>query len=192
MRLFLASASPRRRELLSLTDLPFTVEVSEAQEVSAGRPDEIVSRNALMKARAVSARHPEDAVLSADTVVFLPETGCVLGKPADEDDAVRMLRLLSGRENLVYTGVALVGPGFEDVRTEVSHVFFDEMTEAEIHAYAATGEPMDKAGAYAVQGRASLFIRAVTGSPSNVIGLPMHLVRRMLSKHGLFVFSSTI
>ena len=130
MRLFLASASPRRRELLSLTDLPFTVEVSEAQEVSAGGPDEIVSRNALMKARAVSARHPEDAVLSADTVVFLPETGCVLGKPADEGDAVRMLRLLSGRENLVYTGVALVGPGFEDVRTEVSHVFFDEMTEA--------------------------------------------------------------
>ncbi|MBQ8136183.1 MAG: septum formation protein Maf [Clostridia bacterium] len=192
MRLFLASASPRRRELMALCGLPFTVEVSKAEETAQGAPDAIVTQNALLKARAVFARHPEDAVLSADTVVYLPEAGRVLGKPKDEADAIRMLRLLSGRENLVFTGVALVGPGFEDARAEVSHVFLDDMTDAEIRAYAATGEPMDKAGAYAVQGKASLFIRSVTGSPSNVIGLPMHLVRRMLSNHGLFVFSSTI
>ena len=190
MRLYLASASPRRRELMELTGVPFTVEVSEADELPEGTPEELVLTNALRKARAVFARHPDSLVLSADTVVCFPGESTVLGKPRDEEDALRMLRLLSGRENRVCTGVALCGPGFEEAETDTASVFFDPMTEEEMRAYVRTGEPMDKAGAYAVQGRASLFIRAVHGSPSCVIGLPMHLVRRLLAKHGIPIFPS--
>lgn len=184
MRLYLASASPRRRELMQLAGIPFEVDISDAEETMEGSPEEIARTNALRKARAVLARHPDSLVLSADTVVYIPGEPGVLGKPKDEEDAVRMLRMLSGRENRVCTGVALCGPDFTEAETDCASVYFDPMTEDEIQSYVRTGEPMDKAGAYAVQGRASLFIRAVSGSPSCVIGLPMHLVSRMLKAHG--------
>ena len=129
-------------------------------------------------------------VIGADTVVGI--NGQILGKPRDEDDARRMLRLLSGREHQVYTGVSLVRcgvypavPSYSDTNLAMTRVFFREMTDAEIDAYVATGEPMDKAGAYGYQGRAGLFVERIEGDYYNVVGLPLCLLGNMLSKAGV-------
>ena len=182
----LASASPRRQELLRQIGCGFRVVVSDAEELSGDgiSPEQLAVENARRKAEDVAAKEGGNApVLGADTVVAVDET--ILGKPKDETDAVRMLRLLSGRQHFVYTGIALAyrGEVYGDVvRTEV---WVDELSEKEIEAYIATGEPMDKAGAYAVQGIAAKFIPRIDGSFSNVVGLPLHAVKELARKAGI-------
>jgi septum formation protein len=191
--LVLASASPRRQELLRNARIPFKVQPADVPEApAAGEPPEDFARRlACDKARAVFEALPparETLVLGADTVVVAD--GRILGKPAGREDAVRMLRLLSGRRHEVITGVCLIGREvrsrniFEDVRSETTAVYFDPLTEADIQDYAATGEPMDKAGAYAIQGVAARWISRIEGDYGNVVGLPVALVCRMLREHG--------
>ena len=182
-KLILASASPRRSELLSRVGIPFEVFVSEADEHCALPAEEAVRELSRRKALAVSAGHPGRLVLAADTLVALD--GRILGKPKDEADAVRMLSGLSGREHSVYTGVSVVSPD-GSVFTEADHsrVTFCEILEEEILCYVRSGEPMDKAGAYAIQGRAGLWVTRLEGCDSSVIGLPLYLVRRLLLRAG--------
>jgi septum formation protein len=181
--LVLASASPRRAEILRAVGWPFQVSPVNLKEERAAGESAInyVERLAREKAQAAATLYPARLVLGADTTVVVEES--VLEKPRDEDDARRMLRRLSGRWHEVLTGVALVRAVGEAARLSVAHasteVRFAEMSEAEIDWYVASGEPMDKAGAYAVQGRASLFIEAIRGEYWNVVGLPIQLVYKM-------------
>ena len=178
--LVLASASPRRAELLRNAGIPFVVAPSDVPEVRRENeaPEEFVRRVAREKAMAVMPKHQGRLVLGADTEVIV--SGDVLGKPQDEEHAKAMLRMLSGRTHLVITGVALLGPGIDDTRIEKTTVTFVRITDEEIGAYVASGEPMDKAGAYAIQGSASRWIPRIEGCYFNVVGLPVPLVYRML------------
>jgi septum formation protein len=184
--LILASASPRRRDLLEQIGLTFTVEtadIDETPQVGEG-PLRYVMRLAEHKAAAVFARQGNAArtvVLGADTAVVCG--GHILGKPVDEADAARMLRLLAGRTHEVMTGVALVTASAPPlVEAEVTEVTFNALSEREIAAYVATGEPMGKAGAYAIQGRAARFIPRIEGCYFNVVGLPLARVSAMLER----------
>lgn len=180
----LASASPRRQELLRQIGCVFRVEASCAVEEKAGmEPRDLVVRNALAKARDVAGRNAGDAVIGADTIVVCD--GRIFGKPADALEARDMLASLAGRAHEVYTGIALCAEGrvYSDVvRTKVC---LDALTRAEIEAYAATEEPLDKAGAYGIQGRAALFVTAIEGSYSNVVGLPLNALYRLAEKAGV-------
>lgn len=184
--LILASASPRRRELLAGLGLRFQIVPSRVEEPPIGdHPDEGVRALAASKARAISTRFPEAWVLAADTVVVLG--GMVFGKPADEKDAEEMLRQLSGRTHEVLTAVSLAhrGRGFfqtQAVRTQVS---FRDLKDGEIRAYVKTGEPMDKAGAYGIQGVGAFLVQRVHGSYTNVVGLPLAETVDLLMKHGV-------
>jgi septum formation protein len=187
--LVLASASPRRQELLRNANIAFTVQAADVPEEPL--PDEspraCAERLARDKASAVARQRPGDHILGADTVVFVE--GKILGKPLDTADAGNMLRLLSGKSHQVITGVCLVSPGADvkqaaDVRSETTLVTMERLSEEEIRSYAATGEPMDKAGAYAIQGIASRWISRIEGDYSNVVGLPVSLVYRMLRQGG--------
>lgn len=191
--LVLASASPRRQELLRNSGIPFTVCPANISEIPlAGEsPRDCAERLAREKARATLLQQAGKLVLGADTIVVVD--GEILGKPRDEADAMRMLRLLSGRTHQVVTGVCLVGPplrtgnqklqtGFEDTRSETTLVTMTMLTDDDIQMYIATGEPMDKAGAYAIQGIASRWIPRVEGDYFNVVGLPVALVHRMLQE----------
>lgn len=185
-RLILASASPRRRELLALTGLPFSIDAPEVDEHCALGAREAVQELALRKAQAVKKLHPADVVLASDTLVAIDNRP--LGKPVDEADAVRTLRLLQDRWHQVYTGVCVMdaaGRAHEGVAETA--VRFGPMSDQSIRAYVATGEPMDKAGSYALQGIAGLWIEEIRGSSSNVIGLPLTLTRRLLERAGLTV-----
>ena len=183
--IILASASPRRRELLAQLGIPFTVRVSGIEERPwpGERPASYALRNAADKARAVAAGLPPGAnatIISADTIVVLGDE--ILEKPADAADAARMLRRLSGRGHEVITGLVVLAPGRERglaVRTEV---VFRPLSDDDIEAYVATGEPMDKAGAYAIQGGAAGFVTATNGSYTNVVGLPVEELRRLLGE----------
>ncbi|MDD2648589.1 MAG: Maf family protein [Eubacteriales bacterium] len=181
--LYLASSSPRRKELLSSAGIEFSVAPSFAEEIKDGNPSEIASENARRKALGASVNASDGFILGADTVVFA--NGECLGKPQDASDARRMLSLLSGREHSVFTGVCLrdVENTFIDVRVDECRVWFSEMSEKEIDDYIACGECMGKAGAYAIQGRAGKFIPRISGSFSCVVGLPLELVSRMLREH---------
>jgi septum formation protein len=213
--LVLASASPRRQELLRNAGIPFIVEPAEVDETPhAGEsPQDCAERLARDKALAVARTRPQDHILGADTVVAVDDV--ILGKPLDAEDAARMLRLLSGRTHTVITGVCLVSPlanyestvsgrtqaasrspriqsrerGTEnwDVRTasESTLVTMDPLTQEDIRNYISTGEPMDKAGAYAIQGLASRWIPRIQGDYSNVVGLPVALVCSMLRQAGV-------
>ena len=156
MELILASQSPRRKELLGLFGIPFTVRVADIDETMdpQGNPCDEVARVSRCKAHAV-ARGPEDVVIAADTIVVC--AGHVLGKPHSEEEAVRMLQLLSGRDHQVMTGVTVLRGDREAVFTEVTDLHFRELTDREIARYVATKEPMDKAGSYGIQGGAALF-----------------------------------
>lgn len=182
--LILASASPRRRELLSLTGLAFTVDAPDVDESCYLPPREAVKELSRRKALAAAKLHPGCVILAADTLVAVDDTA--LGKPLDTEDAFRMLRSLSGRWHQVYTGVTVVDAQ-GTVRSEVdaTDVHFEAMSDEAIRRYIATKEPMDKAGAYAVQGIAGLWIDELRGSHTNVIGLPMALTRRLLEQVGL-------
>jgi septum formation protein len=179
----LASASPRRQELLRNAGVQFVVKPANIPEVRLRGEDArtFAERMAREKARTVWAQDKNQCVLGADTVVVIENQ--VLGKPTDQEDAARMLRLLSGRKHEVITGACLITPGFEDVRSETTAVYFSEITEREINDYIASREPMDKAGAYAIQGGASRWILKIEGDYSNVVGLPVDLVLRMLREH---------
>ena len=177
--LILASASPRRRELMALTGLPFTVDAPDVDESCSLPPREAVMELSRRKALAAAALHPGCVILAADTLVAVDDTA--LGKPRDAEDAFRMLHSLSGRWHQVYTGVSVVdAQGTLRSEVDVTDVHFEAMTDEAIRRYIATGEPMDKAGAYAVQGIAGLWIDELRGSHTNVIGLPMALTRRLL------------
>ena len=183
--LILASSSPRRFEILSALGIPFEVEAADVDETL--RPGEEAARAAARlaeaKARAIAARHPDRWILGADTLVVLGQE--TLGKPRDAEDAGRMLRLLAGREHRVVTGVALLR---EDaparVLLEESRVRMAPITAEEVSWYVETGEPMDKAGAYAVQGLGSRFIEEIRGSYTNVMGLPARAVYRLMREAG--------
>ena len=180
-KIILASASPRRRELLTQIGLDFTVMPSDVEENPASTlPQDIVIELSKEKARDVWGKIGQNntgdsLVISADTVVSIE--GEILGKPRDEEDAARMLGLLSGKEHQVYTGVTLIWIDGEGKQEEYSFyvctgVLMYRMTKAEILEYVLSGEPMDKAGAYAVQGKAAAFIKSIRGEYSNVVGLP--------------------
>ncbi len=185
--LVLASASPRRQELLRNAGIAFAVHPADIPELPLPNepPHFLAERLAREKALAVLRQRPGDVVLGADTVVVVD--GQILGKPCDQADAARMLRLLSGRTHRVITGVCLAGPtrdGFVDVRSETTLVAMDPLSDDEVRSYVGTGEPMDKAGAYAIQGIASRWISRIEGDYFNVVGLPVALVHRMLKEHG--------
>ena len=179
MNVILASQSPRRRELLSLFPFPFTVKVAGVDEYMdpAKDPAEEVARLSRLKADAIP-RTPEDVVIAAETIVVC--RGYVLGKPADEEDAFEMLGLLSGRYHEVMTGVTVLCGDRSMTCTEVTEVGFRNLTEGEIHRYIATGEPMDKAGSYGIQGGAALFVERIIGDYYNVVGLPVCRLGQML------------
>ena len=181
--LVLASASPRRQELLRSAGISFEVQPADIPEnaLPGEAAKDCAERLARDKALAVARRRPHDFVLGADTVVVVD--GQLLGKPTDAADAARMLRLLSGREHQVITGVCLVVSGQPTVASETTVVTVSEITEKDIADYVASGEPMDKAGAYAIQGLASRWIPRIEGDYSNVVGLPVALVLRMLREH---------
>lgn len=188
--LILASGSPRRKELLGSLGLTFDILVSEADESFApGQPPvEIVQELAYRKASAVANTLNAGLVLGADTIVVCDDV--ILGKPEDEADAKRILKMLSGRSHTVYTGIALVEAGGDrrvvrDVRG--TEVLMKPLTDAQIDAYIATGEPMDKAGAYGIQGKAAQFITGIHGDYFNVVGLPVSLVADRLAAFGFNV-----
>lgn len=178
--LVLASTSPRRQELLRNAGIAFEVQPAHIPEdVLPGEgAKECAERLAREKALSIVLQRPHDIVLGADTVVIVD--GELLGKPADAADARRMLRLLSGRKHEVITGVCLVASGVPSISSETTVVTVNELTDQEIADYVASGEPMDKAGAYAIQGIASRWIPRIEGDYSNVVGLPVALVFRML------------
>jgi septum formation protein len=183
--LVLASASPRRQELLRNAGIAFEVQPAHIPENP--QPGEsaktCAERLARDKAQEIARQRPNDVVVGADTVVVVD--GQLLGKPSDAADAARMLRLLSGREHEVITGVCLVVGGQPSVASETTNVTMSEISEKEIADYVASGEPMDKAGAYAIQGIASRWIPRIEGDYSNVVGLPVARVWRMLRQVGL-------
>jgi septum formation protein len=182
--LILASASPRRADLLRAAGFEFEVRSSFIDEtVRPGElPEAYVRRVAEAKAQAVLPAAGDRPVVAADTVVLLD--GRILGKPVDARDAAAMLRALSGRRHQVMTGVTVVVHLQQRTSVEVSDVEFASLSDAEIGWYVASGEPADKAGAYAVQGLASRFVRRVEGSYSNVVGLPVAVVYQMLGELG--------
>ena len=172
MQLILASQSPRRKELLQLFRIPFLVRAADIDEaMDPGKaPFDEVARVSLAKAQA-TPHDPEDVVIAADTIVVCD--GQVLGKPKDPADAFRMLRLLSGRDHQVMTGLTVLRGDNCTVCTEVTDIHFRPLTDREIQAYIRTGEPMDKAGAYGIQGGAALFAEKLAGDYYNVMGLPV-------------------
>jgi septum formation protein len=183
--LVLASASPRRQELLRNAGIRFEVQPAHIPEdpLPGEAAKAYAERLAREKALAVARQRPHDVVLGADTVVVVD--GQLLGKPSDAADAARMLLMLSGREHQVITGVCLVVNGQPSVASETTLVTVSEITDKEIADYVASGEPLDKAGAYAIQGIASRWIPCIEGDYSNVVGLPVALVWRMLQQAGV-------
>jgi septum formation protein len=184
--LILASASPRRQQLLRNAAIPFEVQPADIDEtpLAGESPRDCAERLAREKAITVSRKRPKAYILGADTIVVIGEN--ILGKPRDAADAARMLRLLSGRTHEVITGVCLVDSvaGDAEQASETTRVTVREISDDEIRDYVATGEPMDKAGAYAIQGIASRWIPSIEGDYSNVVGLPVALVWSMLKKRG--------
>lgn len=183
--LILASASPRRSQLLRDAHVAFEIQPANIPEIpSPGeKPRAFAERMALQKARAVRALFPDRSVLAADTVVSVGNE--ILGKPEDADDAFRMLRLLSGRVHQVTTGVCLLSLAHEDLRSSTTEVEFASITDQQIRDYVSTAEPMDKAGAYAIQGGAAPWVIRIDGDYNNVVGLPVDVVLAMLRERRL-------
>lgn len=188
MELILASQSPRRRELLARMGLSFTVSVADIDETmdDAKKPFDEVARLSAQKAAAIAETAPADAVIvAADTVVVLEDR--VLGKPHSTEEAAAMLSALSGRDHQVMTGVTVRRGDKTVTDTVVTHVWFRPLSRAEIDAYVASGEPMDKAGAYGIQGLAGLFVERLDGDYYNVMGLPICRLCAMLRSVGVEV-----
>ena len=181
MQLILASASPRRKELLGLFHVPFTIRVADIDETMDNQksPSDEVGRVSRAKALAVP-REAGDIVIAADTIVVCE--GKVLGKPHDEAEAAAMLRLLSGRDHQVMTGCTVLKDGESETFTEVTDLHFRPLSQKEIERYVASGEPMDKAGAYGIQGGPALFCERMVGDYYNVMGLPVCRLGQTLRK----------
>lgn len=184
--ILLASGSPRRRELLTQIGAEFTVEPSAAKEIKNGLPSVVVKENALLKAKNAAAKHKNTWVLGADTVVALD--GKVYGKPVDKNNAISMLHALSGRTHEVYTGIALVYNDKIWQDFAMTGVEISSMTDKEIKTYLKRGEPMDKAGAYAIQGKFAVFVKKIEGSYSNVVGLPLSKLYELCKKAGCVLY----
>lgn len=187
MKVILASGSPRRRDLLREIFDTFEVVVADVDEtpIPGENPWQIVERLAESKARAVHARYPDALVIGGDTLVALKEEEWqVLGKPLDPADARAMLTRLSGRDHVVVTGVCIASSKGVRVFSDTTHVAFRALEPEEIVEYVATGEPLDKAGSYAIQGGAASFVKSIEGSLTNVIGLPLEKVRENLTDAG--------
>jgi septum formation protein len=187
MRVILASQSPRRRELLASIGVQFDVIPSDIPEVRAAgeSPEEYVARLSRQKAEKIAEQHRDAWVIAADTTVLYGDE--LLEKPADADDAKRMLATISGRTHTVYSGVTVqnVERGWRDTRVAESEVRMLTLEPRDIDWYVATGEPLDKAGAYAAQGRGGMFIDSIHGSYTNVVGLPLALLFQMLRRAGI-------
>lgn len=185
MRVILASSSPRRLQLLQQIGIEAEVHPAAFDELSAGKmADEVVLANAVGKCQAVCAAYGDKVpVIAADTVVVLD--GKILGKPKDAADAVRMLTELSGRTHKVLTGVAVSFDGTQLAEVCETEVIFRTLAAAEIADYVATGEPLDKAGAYGIQGRGAVFVEKINGCYNNVVGLPLTRLHLMLAKLGV-------
>lgn len=184
--LVLASQSPRRKEILSMCGTAFTCDPADADEsidLSLPLEDEI-KRLALLKARTVLQKHPDAIVIGSDTTVAID--GLSLGKPKDEEDAVNMLRRLSGNTHQVITGLAVISRVREYTDVSVANVTFADLSEEEIRAYAASGECMDKAGSYAIQGYGGRFITRIEGDYYAIVGLPLHMVYEELKNAALY------
>lgn len=181
MQLILASASPRRKELLGLFHIPFTIRVADIDETmdESKPPFDEVARVSRLKALAVP-RADDDIVIAADTIVVCQ--GKVLGKPRDEEEAVSMLSLLSGRDHQVMTGCTVLRGECCETFTEVTDLHFRPLSKKEIENYVATGEPMDKAGSYGIQGGAALFCERMVGDYYNVMGLPVCRLGEVLKR----------
>ena len=184
MNLILASASPRRKELLGLFHIPFEIRVADIDETMDPEkaPFDEVARVSRRKAEAV-ARKPEDVVIAADTIVVCE--GAVLGKPRDEEEARAMLRLLSGRDHQVMTGCTVLTDDHCVTFTEVTDLHFRELTDKEIETYVASGEPMDKAGSYGIQGFGCVLVSGIQGDYYNVVGLPVCRLAQVLEQFGI-------
>jgi septum formation protein len=187
LKIILASGSPRRRELLGSIGVDFDVIPSDVPEVRAAgeSPEEYVARLSREKAAAVARQHPDRWIVAADTTVYLGDE--LLEKPADVDDARRMLAAIAGRTHVVYTAVTVMNAAraYGDTRLAETEVRIAPMSEREIDWYARSGEGLDKAGAYAAQGIGAMFIDSIHGSYTNVVGLPLALLVRMLERAGI-------
>lgn len=190
MQLILASQSPRRRQLLSLTGLDFAVRAADIDETmdSEKTPFDEVARVSREKAMALP-RGSDDIVVAADTIVVCGNE--VLGKPKDPEDAFRMLSMLSGHDHQVMTGMTVACGDRVVTTTEVTKIHFRELTDGEIRAYIATGDPMDKAGAYGIQSGAALFVTGIEGDYYNVMGLPICRLTLLLREFGLRILEDT-
>lgn len=181
-KIILASASPRRKELLSQIGVTFEIIKAEKEEhITSSIPTEVVKELSMQKAKEVAAKCDGSIIIGADTIVAME--GQILGKPKDRADAMRMLRLLQGKKHQVITGVTvLLGSTKTRSFAEVTDVSLYPMTDAQIERYIATGEPMDKAGAYGIQGRFAAYVRGIEGDYNNVVGLPIgRLYQEVLS-----------
>lgn len=188
MQIILASQSPRRRELLTMMGLSFDVIVSHTDETLPNanmQPENIVKYLAEQKARAVFQSHPDACVIGSDTIVVLKD-GTILGKPKDNADAFSMLSMLQGTTHTVYTGVALLSQNAIDIRHSTTEVTFSPMSKEEIQWYVDSGEPLDKAGSYGIQGPGGMFVDHIHGDYFTVIGMPVSLLYRMLKQANIF------
>ncbi|MDD3919798.1 MAG: Maf family protein [Eubacteriales bacterium] len=192
MEIILASQSPRRRELMHLMGIPYTAIVSDVEEVPpvGATPAELVKALALQKAQAVQRLRPKDCIIGADTVVYID--GRVIGKPHSKEEAKKTLTTLSGNTHTVFTGIAVLTPNGQDVRHSETVVTFCNMTEAEIDWYIATGEPMDKAGAYGIQGPGGMFVQKVNGNYFTVIGMDLPMLYDMLKCANVLTLGNTV
>ncbi len=182
--IILASGSPRRQELLKKLCNDFKIEVCNAAEIeNAATPAEVAIKNATIKAETVAQKFLGDIVIGADTIVVL--NGKIFGKPHGEKGAFEMLKTLSGKKHEVITGLAICKDGKTFTTSEVTEVYFGEMTDEEIKTYVATGEPLDKSGSYALQGGAAKFIEKINGDWANVVGLPLHRLRILAKSVGI-------
>ena len=191
MQLILASASPRRKELLGLFHIPFTIRVADIDETmdNTKSPYDEVARVSRLKALAVE-RQADDTVIAADTIVVC--NGKVLGKPASENEAVSMLQMLSGRDHQVMTGCTVLRGDRAETFTEVTDLHFRSLSQKEIENYVASGEPMDKAGSYGIQGGAALFCERMAGDYYNVMGLPVCRLGQVLKQIAPEVMEETL
>jgi len=191
MQLILASASPRRKELLGLFHIPFTIRVADIDETmdNSKMPFDEVARVSRLKALAVE-RQAEDIVIAADTIVVCEDK--VLGKPGTEAEAVEMLQLLSGRDHQVMTGCTVLRGDRAETFTEVTDLHFRSLSQREIERYVASGEPMDKAGSYGIQGGAALFCERMAGDYYNVMGLPVCRLGQVLKQIAPEVMEETL
>lgn len=193
--IILASASPRRKELLQQVRIPFTVRPSEVDESAvelSGSPSDRAEKLAYLKAYDVSKGLSEGLILGADTIVVLD--GVIFGKPSNKDEAFNMLMRLSGREHTVITGISLIDVRSGKVKTgyEMTGVRFSNLTPEEIKYYIKTGETEGKAGAYAVQGLGAILVESISGCYTNVVGLPLMKLRKMLEEFGFFSLSQNM